>query len=97
MDDAITVAVPGVTIVASASSQRVVVPEDASGNRARFCQITTTGAAHVLPGNSTVTATGDCLMVVADRPVILATKAFSTIAVIERQAGSVVNIVPLEF
>ena len=51
MDDAITVAVPGVTIVASASSQLVVVPEDASGNRARFCQITTTGAAHVLPGN----------------------------------------------
>jgi hypothetical protein len=86
-----------VTVTSSASSQTVAVPNDSTGNPARYCRIVSNGSAYVMPVQTGGTiAAGSGIMVNGTGDFVLYTRGFAKIAYIQEAAGSKVNITPLE-
>ncbi len=78
-------------------SAAVAIPNDASGNRARFVLISVSKSTYVRPGDSTVTAANTDLLVNPQAPVALNVNGQTHIAHLEAEvaAGRIV-ISPIE-
>lgn len=100
LDDAIKVIVDGTTVTSGATSARVAIPNQGSGERARVVRVicpVEASYAYILPGNSGVVATVNSLAVNQEEEIILDVTGCTHIAYIQGSAAAVINIAPLEW
>lgn len=97
IDDAIQIQASGAILTTSATSQRVAIPNTASGTKPNYVRIQVVNFAYVKFGDSTVTAasTTGILMSPNDRE-IFKVSGNTHVAVIWQAAAGVFNIMPLE-
>jgi hypothetical protein len=95
-DTVLTVNATGVQVSSGAASARVAIPNDASGNRARVVRIATTGPAYIRPGDSTVVATANDILVTVSDYLLLNVQGFTNIAYIQETGAQKINITPVE-
>lgn len=86
------------SITSSGSTQNTTLPVQGDGTTARFCRLVSTGSVWVKLGVSgvTVAASGAGALLVNTNDVVLKTRGFSHIAVIQQSAGAILNIAPIE-
>ncbi|HEX2581237.1 MAG TPA: hypothetical protein VHL08_04605 [Dongiaceae bacterium] len=96
MNNALTIASPGVTVVSAATSASVALPTYANGSPARYCRLSCTGYLYVKFGIGTVTATTSDILLSPNTPAIFATRQFTALAYLQETAGAKLNVVPVE-
>lgn len=97
MDDYMTILAVGVSAATGAASARSALPTATSGEIPRFVRVSARNECYVKLGNSTVTATGnDILVQPGDSAVLTVPRGITHIAYIQGTAAGQVNVVPLE-
>lgn len=87
----------GFSAATGAASARTAIPVDASGNKAKYVRVSARNECYVKVGDSSVTATGnDILVQPADSIILQITPGHTHIAYIQGTAAGQVNVVPLE-
>jgi hypothetical protein len=87
----------GASITTGAASASATIPNDSSGEVARYVRVTATVAAHVRIGVSAATAVATDLLVMPSDAVILhIPRGYTKIAAIQNAAAGVVIVTPLE-
>jgi hypothetical protein len=86
----------GVQVTTGAASAAQAIPNDASGQRAKFVRVSSKATAYVQPGASTVTATTASILISASEALYLNVLGMTHIAHIQETAATIVNITPLE-
>lgn len=86
----------GATITTSGTSARVAIPNAANGARPRYVRISTTAAAHIRLGDSTVTAVASDMLVTVDAPVIVTVLGDTHVAAIQNASAGTVQVQPLD-
>jgi hypothetical protein len=94
--DYLTFSATGVQVTASASSQSVAIPNDASGVPARYVRILASGNAYVKPGRTGVTATVNDFFLNPNEGVVLNVLGQTHIAYLQESNAPKINITPLE-
>jgi hypothetical protein len=79
-----------------AASATIAIPNDSTGNKAKYVMITVQGATYVLPGPSGATATTSSMIVNADSPVVLDVQGLTHIAHLELTTGQRITVTPIE-
>jgi len=95
-DGAYQVGATGNTVTSGVGSASIAIPNDSSGNRARFVRLQATGNLYVKFGLAGVTATNNDMLLSPDCDVIVSCKSFSTIAYIQEAVAAKLNITPFE-
>ena len=96
VDGLLTVNASGIQVTSGAASAVVAIPNDASGTRARYVYVASTGTAYIRPGVAGTTCTVNDFMLVAGEPVVLNVQGFTSIAYIQETAAAKINITPVE-
>lgn len=95
--DFYTLIAPAADIATSGTSSRIAIPAASSGEIPRYIRVSSTVAARVRLGISTVTAVGsDVLVQPADAMILQVPQGVTHIAAIQDSAAGKVNIAPLE-
>lgn len=92
----VTVVSTGVNITTSGTSASATIPNDASGNVAKYIRVSASVAAYVRLGKTTATAVTTDMMVIPADSVIMATAGNDKIAAIQVSGAGVVQVSPLE-
>lgn len=85
----------GATITVAGTSASAAVPNDTSGNRAKWIRIAATTACYVRIGTGAQTAVNTDMIVQPGDAVVIRTVG-DTVAALQVTAGGVCNITPLE-
>lgn len=96
--DYITVAATGIQATAGVATSRVAIPNCADGHIAKYVRLQSlTNYCYIKPGDSTVTATVNDILLSPNNDIILCVNAMTNIASL-REGGADVkfNITPLE-
>ncbi len=97
MGGAMHIVATGVSAATGAASARSVLPTDNSGKQPKYIRVSARNECYVRVGDSTVTATGnDILVQPADSIILQVAPGHTHIAYIQGTAAGQVNIVPLE-
>lgn len=91
------ISVEGVGATTSGTSARSAIPNDSTGNKAKYVLVCSGGTVFFLPGNSSVDATNSSPVVGADSPVLLDVSGHSHIAYLEGTTAARITITPVEF
>lgn len=97
--NSLTISATGKQVTSGAASANTTLPNDSSGNKARYVALTCpSGAVYVrLGADNTVAATANDMVVSASQPpLILACQQFDYIAYLQVNTGDKLNIVPVE-
>lgn len=90
------ISVAGTGATTGAASASVAIPNDSSGNRAKYLLVTAQGSSYVLPGASGVTATTSSPIVNAGQALLLDVSGHTHIAHLQLTAGQRVVFTPVE-
>ena len=83
------------TTSGAASSAAIAIPSLSSGTRARFVRVIGSTLGHIKFGSSAVVATVNDILV-SSNPDYLDVGGLTHYAVIERTAGCIINVVPVD-
>ena len=92
----LSVAATGTQVTSSGTSQRVAIPVNAAGRAPKHVRLQCTGNVYVRPGDSTVTATVNDILLSPNYDLGLAVAGFTHIAYLQEAVGAKINITPLE-
>lgn len=92
----ITVGATGVSITTGAASAGATLPNDSSGNKAKYYRVTASVAACVRVGNGAQTAVATDLLVQPGDAVVLNCAGCTNVAAIQLAAAGIVIVTPLE-
>lgn len=94
----ISVGATGANVTTSGTSASTAIPNDSSGNKAKYCAISATAAVHVRWGAGAQTAVAtDFMLNPNTQPVIIQTSNADNFAAIQDSTGGKVNIAPVEW
>lgn len=95
-DNALSIGAPGLSVTTSGSSQSLTIPNDASGNRARFVRVLATTGCFVKFTKGAGTCTNADIQLASGWPEIIDCKAYDTISYLQLSAATNLNVTPLE-
>jgi hypothetical protein len=95
--DFYTLIAPAADIATSGTSARIAIPTASSGEIPRYIRVSSTNAARIRLGTSTVAALAtDTLVQPADAMILQVPQGVTHIAAIQDSAAGKVNVAPLE-
>ena len=94
--EAFQVNATGAQVTTGAASARVAIPTNAAGKACKHVRLQSTGNCYVRPGDASVTATANDILLSPNNHLILAVAGFSNIAYLQETAAAKLNITPLE-
>lgn len=94
--DVITVVATGSTVTTGAASARITIPNNSAGQKPLYIRVAASAESFVRLGDSTVTATGNDLLIQPADSERLAVGGATHIAYIQGPAAGRVNIVALD-
>ena len=95
-DQSLSVGAVGTTVTTSGSSASTAIPNDASGNRARFVRITAVAPCNIKFTKGAGTCTANDIQIAANYPEVYDVKNFDTVNYIQISSATTLNITPLE-
>lgn len=95
-DSALSVGAVGSSVTTGAGSANTPIPNDASGNRARFVRLLATTGCYVKLTKGAGTCTTNDVQLASGWPDIFDCHGFDTINYLQLSAATNLNIIPLE-
>lgn len=86
----------GTQVTTSGTTARTVIPNDSNGTVARWVRVQALANCYIKPGDSTVTATVNDMLLSPNEAVLLDVRGCSNIAGIQETAAAKFNITPLD-
>jgi hypothetical protein len=90
------IAATGLQVTTGGTTAAAAIPNDSSGNRARWVRLQALANCYVRPGVSTVVATVNDVLLSPNEAVVLDVNGMTHIAHIQEAVGAKFNISPLE-
>lgn len=92
----IKIGATGTQVTTGGASTRTAIPNDSNGTLARWVRVQALANCYVKPGDGTVTATVNDMLLSPNEAVILDVRGCSNIASIQETAAAKYNITPLD-
>lgn len=86
----------GTQVTTGATTANVAIPVNAAGKSPKHVRLQSTGNCYVRPGNASVTATANDILLSPNNHLILDVTNFTNIAYLQETAAAKLNITPLE-
>jgi hypothetical protein len=96
MSDALQIGAVGSTITTSATSTRIAIPVDSAGVKPGYLRIASNAYAFVKIGDSTVTATGNDILLQPNDELCIVVSGNTHVAAIQDSAAGKVNVIALD-
>lgn len=96
MTEAVQIQASGSTLTTSATSQRVAIPNTASGIKPNYVRVQVTNYQFIKFGDLNVTATSNDILVSPNESELYKVNGNTHVAVIQQAAAGLFNVTPLE-